>query len=169
MDAGRCFLFVVIMAKKNSIITKNTISPEEIEIIGIEFPFTQEYKMAFLLNKSLDISLSRLDDFRHDNGEDIAEHALYTYYDEDERLAYYLINAKYPKPILMKSSGLDFLLIIENENDQFTSGIILDKIRAIEGVFFAGKLDVAKIPTLNILMEDLELFLLELAKKNKRK
>lgn len=121
---------------------KFTLTIEEdlnFDLIGI-CSHQSDYRICWALNNSLGWNLVKSIEpfmFSGKKGTIISSHSLYEWIDEEENLAYYLIQNKNDgKFLIPEKSQVDFFLIIR-EAGMINMESVLNKIKEIQGVLVA--------------------------------
>lgn len=134
---------------------------DDVKIIGINTSLV-DYKMAWRLNKQLNINLSRFVDIVIDNYE-----YSFFYYSAGENYNVFDLVAmrRQDKTWLRLSPRVDYLFIIRNDIDEERLSTIIRNTREVEGVMHAFLIDTTKDNTIEAYLELLELH--EIAIQNK--
>lgn len=115
-----------------------------------------DYKMAFSLNKCLELDFERVKDIELIAGKQKNQinFSCFYYHESDSELDYYLIKNRNTNGILIpKHKQIDYLLRIVGENELYDDETILEKILGITQVLTAILLDAKSIKSIeNILV-----------------
>lgn len=147
------------MAKKK---IKIVVEPfDDIKIIGI-CTHLEDYKLAWYINKLLNINLVKYTDIINEDG---LEFSFYLYDGGENCNTFNLVE-------IVNADGrwvnfnppTDYLIVIRNFINDENLTKTLDKIRHIEGVQFAYLVDVDMNSKIDALLEDIEMHEMELVK-----
>ena len=142
----------------------------DIDLIGINTSL-QDYRLAYFINKETSLKLERLDDLPvyNEKQKDLRNYCLYSYFDPDRRVSYYLCSNDNEKGKMIEqySQANYFLLVKGNRNDQDMKTIqsILRKLPSVTFVFVTV---INKIRDIDGILYDLELHELSSAAKIKQ-
>lgn len=137
--------------KKN----KLTVAPfDDIHLIGINSTLV-DYKLAYHFNNSLKFNFIRLKELKVDNELPYA----FFYYNAGENYnAYNLVSLRNKEHVCIKlNPQIDYLLIVRNHTTEDRLNQLVKGIRGINGVSYAYVMDLSKIPSLDALLERIEM------------
>ena len=137
--------------KKNKLV----IAPfDDIHLIGINTTVA-DYKLAYYFNELLRFNFVRLKEIQLDN----AHPYTFFYYNAGEnRNAFNLVALKSKDHLCIEiNPHTDYLLIIRNHITEERLTQIVKMIRDIKDVTHAFLLDFSKIPTIDVLLEKIEM------------
>lgn len=127
----------------------------EFALIGI-CSQEDDFKMAFGLNKSLELDFERVKDIELIAGKQKNQinFSCFYYQDPESELEYYLITNRAATGILIpEHKQIDYLLRIVGENELYDDEAILDKIREMPQVMTTILMDAKSIKSIeNILV-----------------
>ena len=137
--------------KKNKLV----ISPfDDIHIIGINSTLI-DYKLAYYLNDTLNFNFIRLKEILLD---DILPYAFFYYNSGENRNAYNLVSLRHKDHLCVKlNPQIDFLLIVRNPIKDDKLEQLVKSIRTIKDVTYAYVMDLSKSPTMDVLLERIEM------------
>lgn len=137
--------------KKNKLV----ISPfDDIHIIGINSTLI-DYKLAYYLNSTLSFNFIRLKEILLD---DILPYAFFYYNSGENRNAYNLVSLRHKDHLCVKlNPQIDFLLIVRNPIKEEKLDQLVKNIRTIKDVTYAYVMDLSKSPTMDVLLERIEM------------
>ena len=137
--------------KKNKLV----ISPfDDIHIIGINSTLI-DYKLAYYLNNTLNFNFIRLKEILLD---DILPYAFFYYNSGENRNAYNLVSLRHKDHLCVKlNPQIDFLLIVRNPIKDDKLEQLVKSIRTIKDVTYAYVMDLSKSPTMDVLLERIEM------------
>lgn len=137
--------------KKNKLV----VAPfDDIHLIGINTTLA-DYKLAYYFNELLHFNFVRLEEIRLD---DILPYAFFYYNAGENRNAYNLVALKSKDHLCIKlNPHTDYLLIIRNHITDERLAQLVKLIRDIKDVTYAYTLDFNKIPTIDVLLEKIEM------------
>jgi hypothetical protein len=157
------------MAKK--ILLKSRSEPALYTLIGISCHL-MDYRLLHMLNKELGFNFSKEDDFEIKASEQQHHTAfsLYSYKDEDQRNAYYLI-ANFSQDIVLipEFKHTDFIMLIEGDLKKQTKDTLLKGIRSIPKVITAFEINVTDIKHPEMFLTDFEIHITNIRKETKQK
>lgn len=137
--------------KKNKLV----IAPfDDIHLIGINTTLV-DYKLAYYFNELLHFNFVRLKEVKLD---DVLPYTFFYYNAGENRNAYNLVSLKSKDHLCIKlNPHIDYLLIIRNHITDERLNQIVKLIREIKEVTYAYTLDLSKIPTIEVLLEKIEM------------
>lgn len=147
------------MAKKLSF---NIDFSSEYSFIGIASQL-KDYRLAFFLNKQLNLNLKRISDFIQ-GSTDIEEisYSLFNYHHPETKNNFCLIsNHNSEAKLIAALKNIDYFLLIENDIPDASKKELIANIRKIPNVMAAYDIELSKIKNISNLLADLELQLLE--------
>ena len=145
------------MAKKKQ---KIVVEPfDDIKIIGI-CTHLDDYKLAWHINKLLNINLVKYSDIINEEG---IEFSFYLYDGGENCNTYNLVEIANADGRWVKfNPATDYLIVIRNFIHDNTLAKILDQIKHIEGVQFAYLVDVDTNSKIDAILEDIEMHEMEI-------
>jgi hypothetical protein len=149
---------------------KNTLSLTQnyqVSLIGISCHM-KSYRLSFNINKALNFSLRRIDDFEIplNSGQEMLCFPFLSFDDENLKNHFCLISNHHPQGKLIPSMRqVDYFLIAKNPVDKFTRQKILQSLRNIAQVVAAYEINPNKSKDLDQLIEEMELHLMISQKK----
>ena len=112
----------------------------EFDLVGI-CSHHSDYRLAWGINQQLGLHLSKCDEpycVTDRKGEVVSSHSMYEYFDDSDRLEYYLIKNKYQgKYLVPEKSSIDFFLFLcDNVTVEMQELVInLKEVPSILGVY----------------------------------
>lgn len=99
----------------------------------------KDYRLSYFINDILAIELAKKDDLIYENKKEskAKKHSLFSYFDEENDLQYFLFQNKLPDNVIIKSlKNFDFLFIIKtiDEENPFDIGEVYNKLNNIDDV-----------------------------------
>jgi len=143
-------------------------------IIGISTPM-KDYRLTWFMNEALSLKLAKQKDISIYNEKKEKLSSFSFYYDEqpDNLLVFYFISNKNAESEVLayEQKQTDFLFLIKGSLRKTQLDEMLQNIKAISNIQTAFIIDDSTLKSLDSLMEDIELHLLDLskAKKNSHK
>lgn len=137
--------------KKN----KLKVAPfDDIHIIGINSTLI-DYKLAYYLNEKQKFNLVRLNDILLDES---LPYAFFYYNAGENRNAYNLVSLRHKDHLCIKlNPHIDYLLIVRNHITPERIALLVRNLREIKEVNYAYTMDLNLTPTLDILLERIEM------------
>lgn len=139
---------------------------EDINFLGISF-HKKDYFLAFRLNELCNLKLKREKDLPYFNQKinGLLNYPLFYYYQHDNHLAYYLIaNFNEESKLFTELRTMDYFLLLHGKVTDELISKQLSKIRQINGVLTALKVDVTKLKDFNNFLSDLEIHITSIIK-----
>lgn len=135
--------------------TKLSIAPfDDIQIIGINTTLI-DYKLAYYFNEILRYKFIRMKEILLD---DILPYAFFYYNAGENRNAYNLVSLRCKDHLCIKlNPHIDYLLIIRNPITPERLEQTVKQIRGLKDVTYAYPLDLSKIPSIDVLLEQIEI------------
>ena len=135
--------------------TKLSITPfDDIHIIGINTTLI-DYKLAYYFNENLHFNFIRLKEIQLDN---ILPYAFFYYNAGENRNAYNLVSLRSKDHLCVKlNPHIDYLLVIRNHITPERLDQAVKQIRTFKDVTYAYSLDLSKIPSIDALLEQIEM------------
>ena len=135
--------------------TKLSIAPfDDIQIIGINTTLI-DYKLAYYFNEILRYKFIRMKEILLD---DILPYAFFYYNAGENRNAYNLVSLRCKDHLCIKlNPHIDDLLIIRNPITPERLEQTVKQIRGLKDVTYAYPLDLSKIPSIDVLLEQIEI------------
>ncbi len=149
------------MAKKHVL---NLAFNHDFSTFGI-FSSQKDYRMCWLLNNHLGISMKRLPDFTHpaDGSEQAAQYPVYHHHMPSFFLDIYLIPGKAEASLLFKAQkNLDFLLLLRSSGDPYDASAMLHTIRNIPQVMACMEITLTPEKKASEFFFDFEMYLARL-------
>ena len=118
----------------------------EFDLIGICSSQT-DYRLCWAINKSLKISLEKVDDYEvRLKKEGDNKYSFYEYYDEENHLDYYLIKnmSNNFKRLIPEKDQIDFFLIIKNNYSRDVENMVMN-LKTIDSVLTAFSFKPAEL------------------------
>jgi len=147
------------MARKKLI--SEPLSYPDLGIIGISSQL-KDYRLAYHINLSAALSLTRLDDlpvYQEKEGT-LPEFPLFAYYECNRRLHFYLIgNSNHTAKLVPAYRQADYFLLTKGPFEPEHQAALIKTIRKIEGVQLTFPVEGTKVKNLEGIMTDLELHL----------
>lgn len=137
--------------KKN----KLTVAPfDDIHLIGINSTLV-DYKLAYHFNNTLKFSFIRLDEALLDT---VSPYAFFYFNAGENNNAYNLVALRNKEHVCIKlNPQIDYLLIVRNHITDDKLNQLVKSIRGLNGVTYAYLMDLNKIPTLDLVLERIEM------------
>ena len=147
------------MVKKKK---KIVVEPfDDIKIIGI-CTHLEDYKLAWHINKLLNINLVKYSDIVNEDG---LEFSFYLYDGGENCNTFNLVEIVNSEGRWVNfSPATDYLIVIRNFINDENLAKILEKIKRIESVHFAYLIDLDMNSKIDTLLEDIEMHEMELVK-----
>ena len=151
------------MAKKKR---KIVVEPfDDIKIIGI-CTHIEDYKLAWQINKLLNINLVKYSDIVNEDG---FEFSFYLYDGGENSNTYNLVEISNTEGRWVNfSPATDYLIVIRNFINDENLANLLDKIKHIEGVQLAYLIDLETNNKIDALLEDIEMHEIDIVSNMKR-
>lgn len=151
------------MAKKKQIIIVEPF--DDIKIVGISTSLI-DYKLAWHINKQLNINLAKYDDIINNDG---LEFSFYLYDGGENRNTFNLVEiANKEGKWVSFFPPTDYLLIIRNFISDDKLEAVLEMIKNIEGVNHAYLIDLDMNSKIDTILEDIEMHEIELVSNMKK-
>ena len=156
------------MAKK--IVLETRSEPTFFTFVGISCHLI-DYRFIYELNKQLDFNFVKEKDFPglSTNSDKSSSFSFYHYYDEDQRLAYFLLSNRGLDGLLfpgLKES--DFILVIEGVFRNPKKETFLTSLRQVPKILMAYEIKHTSLKNTESFLMDLELHVLQVNKVLKR-
>lgn len=127
---------------------------DDIKIIGV-CSSLEDYKLAWHINKSLNINLVKFSDIINEEGK---EYSFYLYVGGENCNTFNLVNIVGSQGRWMNLPlAANYLIVIRNFIIEENLAVILDKIEHIEGVQATYLINSSKNSKINVLLEDIEI------------
>jgi hypothetical protein len=126
----------------------------------------KDYRLAFLLNESLRIRLTRLDDMPYlaPGAKEPVLYSLYRWRDEDQYNTYYLLTNRSDESLLIPQvKQADFLMLIEGPFKRKQQDDLLSRLRKVPNVLTAFPISFSAVKNYESILTDLELHLNDLS------
>lgn len=139
-----------------------TPSYTDIAIIGINSQL-RDYRLAFFLNKDIDLSLNRLNDLPvfAEKENLLPEYPLFYCHQPSQRAHFYLLgNNHVTSKIIPVYKQADYLLMVRGQFELENITSLTQNIRKISGVQLVFNLDLSKVKNLEGIMTDIELHMM---------
>ncbi len=146
---------------KLKLISKTPSYPD-IAIIGINSQL-KDYRLAFFLNKDIDLSLNRLNDLPvFAEKENLTpEYPLFYCHQPDNRAHFFLMGNNHAvSKIIPVYKQADYLLMVRGQFELENITSLTQNIRKINGVQLVFNLDLSKVKNLEGIMTDIELHMM---------
>lgn len=127
---------------------------EGIKILGLVTNL-KDYRLAFSLNNTLDLQLSKYTDFEFEERE--GQYSWFYYNKGGNYHSITLINNNHQNGKLLTEPKVDYLLLIKNVFIETMIWEMLVKLRKINGLTLALELQLLKIKNADLLIEALEM------------
>lgn len=132
---------------------------DDIKIIGIN-SHLEDYKLAWHINKLLNINLVKYSDIINEEGFGFS---FYLYDGGENCNTYNLVEiANAESKWVSFSPATDYLIVIRNFINDENLADVLNKIKKIEGVVFAYLIDLETNNKIDTLLEDIEMHEIEI-------
>jgi hypothetical protein len=131
----------------------------DIEMIGINTDL-HDYRLAYFINKETQLNLERLDDLPAFNEKQkiLMNYCLYSWFDADQRLHYYLIgNNNYQGKLIEAYSQANYFILIKGKSVNSNMKQMTKVLRSIPMVTFVFVPIISKIKELSGMLQDLEI------------
>lgn len=132
----------------------------------------KDYRLSYLLNKKLEFSFSKQQDFTIalQEKKEPAGFSFYYYKDEDQPNSYWLIANRSEESVLIAElKQLDFLLMVEGEIKKSRKDQLLKAISSMPNVLTAYEINPASIRNFGNLLTEMEIHLMNIFRKPKIK
>ena len=142
---------------------------ERFEMVGILCQ-QKDFKLAFVFNDLLKFSFVRIKSFSQfiDAEKPNIEFSLYYYFDEMNRIGYYLISNRSQDNILVdRLKHFDYFLIVKTENVQFKLADILKKLKKAPEVLGIFNINMTTFPNIKYFFQDIDIHVTNLNKEDK--
>ena len=107
-----------------------------LEVFGISSAFA-DYRLAWELNQCLEVNLTKANEvfeIRPNKSKDLVTFRFFSFFDDENLTRFYLIKNKQEKGAFhAEHPMIDYFLVIR-ENYSFENGILLEKLRKINGI-----------------------------------
>jgi len=161
----------IIADKKMKIrLQQSQSADEEYLMIGISSSL-RDYQLSFHINKHFQIDLKKRADipFYNKNGLQ-GRFAFYHCFDEDLRLDYYLFANKSNNAYAVSAyPHFEFFILFKLSSYMLPIGDMLKELRSISNVVAALQIPLSGLKNFKDLLEDVEMHLLEMSSRNKKK
>ncbi len=130
------------------------------------------YRMAYFLNKYLEVSLGFCFSLSYKPAKSSApvDYPAFSWEDREMGVRYYLIENKNPAGALLKKSGnIDFLWIAKGNHDLLDKTQMVNQIRNIPGVVFVQPAPSDDASNMEHILESLEIKMIEFNKQEKER
>lgn len=130
------------------------VDPEiDFEMLGVS-SHLRDYKLCWHLNRSLAMNLSRSAPllYKHTKQDQPAQHARFTWHDEENHTEYHLVKNKSEQGFMVpEHKHADYLIFVrDNIHVNFTE--LIAEIRKIDNVLMALKIDATQLKNVEQLM-----------------
>ncbi|MCK9203603.1 MAG: IPExxxVDY family protein [Bacteroidales bacterium] len=147
------------MAKKISSGTQS--EPTFYNLFGISCHL-KDYRLSYLLNRSLDLEFTKMDDFQG--------FSFYFCRHEECFNAYYLLANRTPESILLPElKQTDFILLVEGPFKKIQKERLLENIKSIPNVLTSFEIRFSTIKNYEAILTDLEIHYMNIIKDSKLK
>jgi hypothetical protein len=143
---------------------------EDNTLLGISW-HKRDFQLVFHLNKEMKMNFMRVDDFFYCHGPatEGATFPLYYYREDNTKLTWFLISNIIPQTSLVPAlSSTDFFILINGRITPAETAAVIAKIKTIQGVLTAYKLDLSRIKNIELILTGLELHMISALKKLNR-
>lgn len=157
------------MAPKKLISNPATYS--DVHLIGINTGL-QDYKLAYFINKSTNLKLERLDNLPvfNEKYKSIRNYCLYSYFDADRRMDYYLFGNSHPNGKMIEHyAQADFFLLLKGQQNESINKNLIISLRQITSITFPFVTVLSKIKEFDGILHDLELHILNIKNQTPKK
>jgi len=139
-------------------------------IIGLSC-LANDYRLLYFASKSLGFSFNKLEDLPlYGRKDKLGDFSFYHFADEEKHLNYYLFSNKNQGRIAISAyRNFDYFLLIDEKISTPFQVDLLNKLRKIPILQAAMNIPTHSLKDLDILLEDIELHLISLHKKEKQK
>jgi len=155
------------MSKKVKLET--TFEHEDLFIIGINSAMP-DYKLIWNLNKSLKLNFTKEEDFVFETlrTKEKSAFSYYSYHDsENFKTYYFLSNNVENRYIIDEYKNMNFLLMVKGNNQGVFINDLITLVKNIKNVLLVLPFDLSKIKSLELILNDFELFIIDLNLKKK--
>lgn len=145
----------------------NYYPEDDYRIIGISCHL-KDYRLAYFLNQSLNFSFRKIENFVTGNHQSDPElsFSLYSFHLQENQVSFYLVaNRCLLGYLIPEQKKLDYLIIINGVIDDEKILSLIKTIKEIPSVLTAFQLNLSKIKNLQKILNDFELFLIDLQRK----
>ncbi|OPZ99294.1 MAG: hypothetical protein BWY70_01007 [Bacteroidetes bacterium ADurb.Bin408] len=156
------------MAKKVKLET--TFEHEGLSIIGINSTMP-DYKLIWNLNNSLKLNFVKEEDFVFETlrTKEKCAFSYYCYNDcENFKTYYFLSNNAQNRYIIDEYKNMNFLLMVKGNNQVPFINDVIVQVKNIKNVLLTLPLDLSKVKHLELILNDFELFIMDLNLKKKK-
>lgn len=136
-----------MQAKKHRLSIDFDEEPASFILFGISGTH-KAVKLAWEINQVLDLDFKLSDRITIDNQKkgQVSEHPYFSYFDEENLVSYHLfVNKSFNQSLVPELSKLDFLLKIDDPNEQVDPDEILSKLKEINSLNFIIEIDIDKL------------------------
>lgn len=131
----------------------------DIEMIGINTDL-HDYRLAYFINKETTLNLERMDDLPafSEKQKIVMNYCLYTWFDADQRLLYYLIgNDNHQGKLIEQYSQANYFILIKGKASNNNMKVMTTVLRKLPLVTFVFVPVISKIKELSGILHDLEI------------
>lgn len=129
---------------------------EEYDIVCI-CTHLKDYKLMWNINNSFNFGFRKIVDFKVELNEQIENHEMFYYYDDYEKVEYFLLANKSNNSVVFPVlSQVDYLLIMRDQDNIKKIEKLITKIKNIPNVLAVFTADKGKIKNFNTIISKLE-------------
>lgn len=132
----------------------------------------RDYRLIWSMNEKMNLHLVKLDDLKifNDKKNEFQEHSLY-YYNEPQtfKTYYFIINPGEQRMLFPEHRQTNFFLLIKGNVSEAMKNEIVKNIYTIGIVLTVHSIPLSSIKNIDNFLSDLELHMLEIQKKRKKK
>lgn len=148
-----------MVKKKNKIVVEPF---DDIKIIGV-CSHLEDYKLAWHLNKVLEINLVKYIDIMNEDGQLFS---FYLHNGGENSNAFNLVALSNDEAKWVKfTPATDYLVVIRNYISDENTQNLITKIKTIPGVIFSYLIDLDKNKSIDTILEDIEMHEMNLSKQ----
>lgn len=154
------------MAKKLSVSKSDR---QQVSIFGLSCLAT-DYRLLYFTSKTLGFSFAKMEDLPlYDKKGKLGDFSFYHFEDEVKHLNYFLFSNRNQGHVAISAyRNFDYFLLIDDKIESSLQGELLNRLRSIPVLQAAMNIPLSGLKDLDILIEDIELHLIEIKKKEKK-
>lgn len=140
---------------------------KEYALVGIACHL-KDYRLIYNINQVLDCDLKKQDDLIIYPTKNKKELSFSFYSFQGDNIEYYIVSNTNPEGILIsEQKNIDFVLILKGQTSKQIITSVINSISKIPSVLMAYEINTNSIKSIDIIISDLELHLIELARNKK--
>ena len=129
---------------------------EEYDIVCI-CTHLKDYKLMWNINNRFEYNFRKIDDFKAEVGEISENHEMFYYYDNLEKVEYFLLANKCNNSVIFPVlSHVDYLLIIRDQDKSTKIDKLISAIKEIPNILTVSKAETKKLKNFNNVISILE-------------